>query len=176
MKYETRSKLDELIIVYDKEIESLQGPGEPERYQQDLVSLCNHVIRPAMEEFSQVLREHGHRVHVSFHERTVEQGGHSRNAEIAMHVTPKSRGVEGNVFRGDFVASFNFDTVPHKMMACVSGGATMPHEYSHTFDRHPIEGVTSELVEQELLEMLHYGFERAWREFGIQQRVAATVA
>jgi hypothetical protein len=90
MRYETRNQLDEVIANYSKALDkSSQATGDEGRSAKHFRSLCNEVIRPAMEEFSKILREHGHRVRISGHERTVDLGGYSCNAEISMRVSPR---------------------------------------------------------------------------------------
>lgn len=164
MRHETRTKLDEVIVTYQKTVDdSFQGPGEVERIQKHFQALCNDVIRPAMEEFSQVLRDHGHTVRIYGHQRLVDQGGHSSNAELSMHVSPQVSGASADNVSGEFVVSFSFDSAQQKMLARTAAGAA-PNSYSHSFDQHPIEGVTKELVEQELLEMLRHGFDWAASE------------
>jgi hypothetical protein len=164
MKYETRNQLDEVITDYAKALDrSSQAPGEEDRSATHFRSLCNAVIWPAMEEFSHVLQEHGHKVRISGHERTVDLGGHSCDAEISMRVSPKGAMPLQTPPLGDFDVVFKFDPAQEKMLTHVTQGSAT-HGELRAFNQHPIEGVTIELVEQELLEMVRYGLDRAIRQ------------
>lgn len=173
MRYETRNQLDEVIANYEKVVDkSSQTHGEEDRSAKHFRSLCNEVIRPAMEEFSHVLQEHGHKVRIFGHERSVELGGQSSNAEIAMHVGPKGGDAFTEASRGEFDVIFKFDPARDKMLTHVTQGSK-PHGEARSFNQHPIEGVTIELVEQELLEMVRYGLDRAIRQVDARNTAAS---
>jgi hypothetical protein len=175
MRYETRNQLDEVIADYVKALDrSSQAPGEEDRSAKHFRPLCNEVIRPAMEEFSHVLQEHGHKVRIFGHERTVELGGRSCNAEISMRVSPKGGDTFKDASHSEFDAVFKFDPAQDKMLTLVTQGST-PQGELRSFNQHPIEGVTIELVEQELLEMVRYGLNRAIRQVDTRHTTVSEV-
>ena len=176
MRYETRNKLDELLLSYRRTVErSFRGPSETELGERHFHDLCNDVIRPVMEELSSVLREHGHGTRVYGHDRSVAEGGHSCPAELGMQVSPRGGDISLDTPGSDFVVRFSFESAQRKMLAHVEAGATS-QGCGRAFDQHPIEGVTRELVEEELLEMLRYGFDCAGRKLAAAQIEPARVA
>lgn len=155
MKNDTRYQLDELMLTHERSLtRTHEDEGALERSHEAFLALRDKVIRPALDAFATVLGDHGHRVRIYGHDIAVDAGGHSRNPELFMHVTPKGA-AEG----AGFVICFSFDLLTHKMLGRVTPASQSDCGHARPFDLHPLEGVTAELVEQELLEMLRYGFE-----------------
>ncbi len=177
MKAETRAKLDELIVDCEKALDKplLQEGEETEQVLRHFRTLCNDIIQPTMEAFSQVLSEHGHKAWIYNPEASVAQSGHSQNAELLMYVNPKIGTVPTDTSHGEFLVSFSFDTVENKMLARVTEGLNLPYGYSRPFNLHPVGGVTTELVEQELFEMIRYGFDCVRRGISTKQQAAVSV-
>lgn len=78
-------------------------------------------------------------------------------------MSPNRREALTDDFSGDFEVVLTFDPAQEKLLAHVTQGSA-PHGELRSFNQHPIEGVTIELVEQELLEMVRYGLDRAIRQ------------
>ena len=65
MKEENRHKLESIVQrharqIQDDERKSAEMSAEYKRRREEFAHLCSTVIRPAMEEFRAVLKEHGH--------------------------------------------------------------------------------------------------------------------
>ncbi len=171
MKHEIRTQLDEMMVAYDRTIERAHdSPGEAERVRQNFNALCREIIRPAMQAYSEVLEAHGHGVRIYGHDMSVDDGGHSRGAELMMHVVPRDRMAAGGDAPGAFVMTFSMDTANHRVLARVTNPADGACGYSNPYDVHPVDGVTAELVENELLEMIRYGFACAGHSLAVEER------
>lgn len=126
MKNETRTQLDELMVTYEKIKDRSQDDfGHEDRGQQYFTTLRRDVIRPSMEAFSEVLRSHGHSVRIYGHEMAVDPGGHSRNAELLMHVVPRNGDRSSAAWPDGFVVTFSFDA-PGRFLVVARGETPCP--------------------------------------------------
>lgn len=174
MKDEMQAELDDVMMNYARSL-GKGDHGDVDGFEEHCHVLCREAILPAMEKFAHKLNAHGHAVRIYGREMSVEANGNSRNAEVMMYVTPQGAQSGIKPSGGEFIIRFSFDPATHKMLAQLSEGADRACSYSRPFDLHPIEGVTPELVEQELLEMVRYGFECVRREIGAKPLQEAVI-
>jgi hypothetical protein len=154
MRPQTRHKLDEIMLRYDRLLDkAADQPSEPETMQERFRILCTETIEPMMRVFGEVLESYGHSVRIYGRPMSVGSGGFSQSAEMIMQVSPRRVRSEAAVKEDEgYRISFAFATPQNKILACLAnanGACTAPQH-----DLHPLEGVTDALIEAELLEMV----------------------
>ena len=166
MRESTRTKLSDLLSAYDKAVTRPRpNESDTEAQQTGFQALCREVIWPVMEGFKQALQTYGHQVHVDEQQSSVDDRGITQEAGVFMRITPKLEADATVDETQSAVISFVYQAPEQKIMARVSiAEGAPPHSarpyYSRPHDYHPVAGVTSELVEAEMLEMLHYVLDR----------------
>ena len=166
MNESTRAKLTDLLSAYDKAVTRPRPNGsETEANQAGFQTLCRDVIWPVMENFKQALHEFGHQVHVDEQSSSVDDRGITQGAGVFMRITPKLEEAAAEEGTQSAVIAFVYQAPEQKIMARVTiTEGPRPHYarpyYSRPHDYHPVAGVTIELVEAEMLEMLRYVLDR----------------
>ena len=84
-------------------------------------------------------------------------GNLTQNAEIVMHILPKEGAVPPATRKG-YHLSFMLEQEHGKLLARMMHGRWQESCSSCPHDLHPLEGVTPELIEAELLEMMQHVF------------------
>lgn len=160
MRPETRHKLDEVLLRFDRIVAKTSGePSETEAMQEHFRTLCTKTIEPLMRTFGEVLESYGHSVRIYGRPLSVGSGGFAQDAEVAMEVSLR-RGRPEAARKQDegYRISFDFETAEHKILTCLTD-ATGTCRRSQ-YDLHPIDGVTEDLIEAELLEMIELIFDQ----------------
>ena len=111
-----------------------------------------------MTAFGEVLEAHGHHCRVYDKPISVTTPGNlTQNAEIIMHILPKEGAVPPATRKG-YQLSFMLAQEHRKLLARMTHGRWEESCSSCPHDLHPLEGVTPELIEAELLEMMQHVF------------------
>ena len=111
-----------------------------------------------MAAFGEVLEAHGH--HCRVYDKPVSvttPGNLTQNAEIIMYILPKAGAVPPATHKG-YRLSFLLAQEHRKLLARMTHGRWEESCSSCPHDLHPLEGVTPELIEAELLEMMQHVF------------------
>ena len=109
-----------------------------------------------MTAFGEVLEAHGHHCRVYDKPMSVTTPGNlTQNAEIIMHILPKEGAVPPATRKG-YRLSFLLAQEHGKLLARMTHGRWEESCSSCPHDLHPLEGVTPELIEAELLEMMQH--------------------
>lgn len=156
----TGSYLNDVMVGYDQAVaKRARGPTDEETAQQKFDQLRDEVIRPLMTAFGGVLDAHGHRWRVYGKAMSVTTPGNlTQNPEIVMYVLPKTEDEPASA-RGDgYQISFILAPEQRKMLARMSHGPSAGPCSACPHDLHPLNGVTSELIEAEILEMMQHVF------------------
>jgi hypothetical protein len=155
----TGSFLNDVMVGYDQAVaERAQEPTDEETAQQKFDRLRDAVIRPLMSAFGEVLQGHGH--HCRIYDKPISvttPGNLTQNAVIIMHILPKAVAVPPPMRKG-YQLSFTLATEHGKLSAGMTHGRWEESCSSCPHDFHPLEGVTPELIEAELLEMMQHVF------------------
>jgi hypothetical protein len=171
------SSLNDVMVGYDQAVaERAQGPTDEEAAQRKFDQLRDQVIRPLMTAFVEVLEAHGHRCRIYDKPTSVTTPGNlTQNAEIIMHILPKEGAVPLATRKG-YQISFVLAQEHRKLLARMTHGRWEESCSSCPHDLHPLEGVTPELIEAELLEMMQHVFAdaRSSVDIGRAPRPAAT--
>ena len=133
-------------------------PTDEEAALQTFDRLRDEVIRPLMTAFGEILETHGH--HCRVYDKPVSvttPGNLTQNAEIVMHILPKEGAVPLATHKG-YRLSFLLTQEHRKLSARMTHGRWEESCSSCPHDLHPLEGVTPELIEAELLEMMQHVF------------------
>jgi hypothetical protein len=151
--------LNDVMVGYDQAVaERAQEPTDEETAQQKFDQLREAVIRPLMRAFGEVLEAHGHHCRVYDKPISVTTPGNlTQYAEIIMHILPKE-GAVPPVTRNGYQLSFLLAQEHRKLLARMTHGRWEESCSSCPHDLHPLEGVTAELIEAELLEMMQHVF------------------
>lgn len=155
MKLQTQRRLNKLMLRFD-EIRAQDEPSETQHLQERFHTLSADTIEPLMRTFGEILESHGHGVRIYGRPMSVGSGGFSQDAETAMHVFPKSRETAGVAATGEYKISFTYATAEHKILVRVTDGIGTSSSSRHNL--HPMDGVTDELIEAELIEMVEHVF------------------
>jgi hypothetical protein len=164
MRQTTGCHLNELMVRYDQAAaKRTRGPTREDVAEEAFDRLCDGVIRPAMAQFAQFLESGGHRCRIYSKPMSVTTPGNlTQGAQIVMQVLPKS--VSEPPAAGDGCQiSFVLALEQAKVLAQMSHGASAEPCSMCPHDLHPLAGVTEELIEAELLEMVQHVFATAWR-------------
>jgi hypothetical protein len=155
----TGSSLNDVMVGYDQAVaERAQGPTDEEAAQRKFDQLRDEVIRPLMTAFGEVLEAHGHHCRVYDKPTSVTTLGNlTQDAEIIMHILPKESAVSPATHKG-YQLSFMLAQEHRKLLARMTHGRWEESCSSCPYDLHPLEGVTPELIEAELLEMMQHVF------------------
>jgi hypothetical protein len=157
MRDSTGTYLNDMMFRYDRAV-AKPGPTDEETAQQTFDHLRDEVIRPLMAAFGEVLEAHGHHCRVYNKPRSVTTPGNlTQNAEIIMHILPKEGAVAPATRKG-YQLSFMLAQEHRKLSARMAHGRWQESCSSCPHDLHPLEGVTPELIEAELLEMMQHVF------------------
>jgi hypothetical protein len=168
MRQTTECLLNELMVRYDRaRAQRTRGAPREDGAEEAFDRLCDGVIRPAMAQFAQVLETHGHRCRIYKKPMSVTTPGNlTQGAQIMMQILPKSLSEPpgtGPGAGGGCQISFVLAPEPAKVRAQLSHGASAELCSMCPHDLHPVAGVTQELIEAELLEMVQHVFATAWR-------------
>ncbi|TVR95809.1 MAG: hypothetical protein EA406_13215 [Rhodospirillales bacterium] len=145
-----------MLTHYDHILSKREGgPTDLELLNARFRDLSMNVVEPLMQSFAEVLQAHGHEVKVFGRQMSVSPGGFAQNAETVMEVRPRQLG--DNAPEG-FRIAFQLHTDCRKVLAQVTDYDSEHTHYVRPHDIHPLDGVTPELVEAELLEMVAYVF------------------
>ena len=155
----TGSYLNDVMVRYDQAVaKRARGPTDDEAAQQTFDHLRDEVIRPLMTAFGEVLEAHGHHCRVYDKPTSVTTPGNlTQNAEIVMHILPKEAAVPPATRKG-YQLSFMLAQEHRKLLARMTHGRWEESCSSCPHDLHPLQGVTAELIEAELLEMMQHVF------------------
>jgi hypothetical protein len=157
MRDSTGTYLNDMMFRYDRAV-AKPGPTDEETAQQTFDHLRDEVIRPLMAAFGEVLEAHGHHCRVYNKPTSVTTPGNlTQNAEIIMHILPKEGAVAPATRKG-YQLSFMLAQEHRKLSARMAHGRWQESCSSCPHDLHPLEGVTPELIEAELLEMMQHVF------------------
>src|SRR5512134_3020927 len=155
----TGSSLNDVMVSYDQAVaEQAREPTNEEAAQQAFDHLRNELIRPLMTAFREVLEAHGH--HCRIYDKSISvttPGNLTQNAEIIMHILPKEGAVPPATHKG-YRLSFLLAQEHRKLLVQMTHGRWEESCSSCPHDLHPLEGVTPELIEAELLEMMQHVF------------------
>ena len=163
MRQTTGCLLNELMARYDQAAaQRTRGATRADVAEEAFDRLCDGVIRPAMAEFAEVLETRGHRCRIYSKPMSVTTPGNlTQGAQIAMQILPKSLSEPpaGGGCQISFVLALEHAKVRAQMSHAASAEpcSMCPHNL------HPVAGVTQELIEAELLEMVRHVFATAWR-------------
>lgn len=156
MQSTTRTMLEQMLAHYDHTISKNEGgPSDVELMNARFRDLSMTVVEPMMQAFAEVLQAHGHETRVFGREMSVSPGGFAQHAETVMEIRPRRFG--DNASDG-FRIAFQMHTDCRKVLAQVTDCGSEHTHYVRPHDIHPLEGVTPEMVEAELLEMVGYVF------------------
>lgn len=160
MRETTQTCLRDIMVIHARAVaQQAGGPTKEQAAQQMFDQLRDDVIRPLMKEFAEALETHGHVCRVYGKPMSVTTPGNvTQNAEIVMTIVPKVGDEAPEVARREYQISFVLAPEEQKIRAIMTHGprsepcSTCPHDF------HPLEGVTPELIEAELLEMMRHVF------------------
>jgi hypothetical protein len=159
MRERIGASLNDVMVGYDQAVAGrAQQSTDEETAQQKFDQLRDAVIRPLMRAFGEVLEAHGH--HCRVYDKPVSvttPGNLTQNAEIIMHILPKEGAVPAPARKG-YRLSFLLAEEHQKLSARMTHGRWEESCSSCPHDLHPLEGVTAELIEAELLEMMQHVF------------------
>ena len=155
----TGSYLNDVMVRYDRAVgKRVTGPTDDEAAQQMFDHLRDEVIRPLMATFGEVLEAHGHHCRVYDKPISVTTPGNlTQNAELIMHILPKEAAVPPATRKG-YQLSFMLAQEHRKLLVQMTHGRWEESCSSCPYDLHPLQGVTPELIEAELLEMMQHVF------------------
>jgi hypothetical protein len=159
MRESIGASLNDVMVGYDEAVAG-QAPESTneETAQQQFDQLRDAVIRPLMRAFGELLEAHGHHYRVYDKPISVTTPGNlTQNAEIIMHILPKEGAVPAPARKG-YQLSFLLAQEHRKLLARMTHGRWEESCSSCPHDLHPLEGVTPELIEAELLEMMRHVF------------------
>lgn len=164
MRQTTGCHLNELMVRYDQAAtQRTRGPRRENGAEEAFDRLCDAVIRPAMVQFAEVLETRGHRCRIYSKPMSVTTPGNlTQGAQIVMQILPKSVSEPSAAGDGCQI-SFVLALEHAKVLAQMSHGASADPCSRCPHDLHPLAGVTQELIEAELLEMVQHVFATAWR-------------
>lgn len=168
MRQTTECHLNELMVRYDQAAaQRTRGATREDVAEEAFDRLCDEVIRPAMAQFAEALESHGHRCRIYSKPMSVTTPGNlTQGAQIVMQFLPKSLseppGTEPGAGGGCQI-SFILALEHAKVRAQMSHGGSAAPCSMCPHDLHPMAGVTRELIEAELLEMVQHVFATAWR-------------
>jgi hypothetical protein len=156
--------LNELMVRYDQAAATrTHGPMREDVTDQAFDRLCDGVIRPAMAQFAEVLETRGHRCRINSKPMSVTTPGNlMQGAQIVMQILPKSDS-EPSMASDDCQISFVLALEHAKVLAQMSHGTSAKPCSMCPHDLHPLAGVSQELIEAELLEMVQHVFVPALR-------------
>lgn len=163
MRQTTGCQLNELMARYDQTAaKRTRGPTREDVTEQAFDRLCDGVIRPAMAQFAEVLETRGHRCRIYSKPMSVTTPGNlTQGAQIVMQVLPKSDSEPSTASDGCQI-SFVLALEHAKVLAQMSHGTSAESCSMCPHDLHPLAGVSQELIEAELLEMVQHVFATAW--------------
>ena len=163
MRQTTGCHLNELMVCYDQTAATrTRGSRREDVAEEAFDRLCDGVIRPAMAQFAEVLETRGHRCRIYSKPMSVTTPGNlTQGAQIVMQILPKSLS-EPPAAGGGCQISFVLALGHAKVLAQMSHGASAQPCSMCPHDLHPLAGVTQELIEAELLEMVQHVFATAW--------------
>jgi len=148
-----------MMVLYDRAGAGRQaGPTDDKAPQRTFEHLRDKVIRPLMTAFGEVLEAHGHHCRVYSRGISVTTPGNLlQNAEVVMHILPKEDAALPTMTHKAYRLSFIL--AQHaKLLARMTHGRWEESCSSCPHDLHPLQGVTPELIEAELLEMMQHVF------------------
>lgn len=159
MRESIGTSLNDMMLVYDRAVAGRQAaPTGHEAALQMFEHLRDTVIRPVMTAFGEVLEAHGH--HCRVYDRGISvttPGNLARDAEVVMHILPKEDAALQMTHKG-YQLSFTVAQGRAKLLARMTHGRWEEACSSCPHDLHPLLGVTHELIEAELLEMMQHVF------------------
>lgn len=157
MSAELRSGLGALLDEYDEarraaQARSDQAAAEGAMYLEQFAELRRTVVRPVFEAAGAMLAERGHRFSVEEEEFAAPGAGKaSREATIVLRVTPA--GIEESAPGNEDKRSLSFTTRHYNKVVSVRNGA-VPYEGSGSKSGLPIQRITMQLVEEEVLKLM----------------------
>ena len=157
MSAQLRDGLGALLDQYDEtrraaRARSDQAAADGTTYLAQFAELRRAVVRPAFEAVGAMLAERGHRF--SLHEEEFAAPGADKTlseAAIVLRVTPA--GMEESGPGNDDKRSLSFTTRHYNRTVSVRNGA-VPYEGSGSKSSLPIERITMQLVEEEVLKLM----------------------
>jgi hypothetical protein len=157
MSAQLRTSLGALLDQYDETRRAAQARSEQAAtdgtiYLERFAALRRAVVRPMFEAAGAMLAERGHRFSVEEEEFAAPGAGKaSREAAIVLRVTPA--GMEEPAQGNDDKRSLSFTTRHYNKTVSVRNGA-VPYEGSGSKSGLPIERITLQLVEEEVLKLM----------------------
>lgn len=157
MSAQLRADLAALLDQYDEtrraaQARSDQAAADGTIYLAQFAELRRAVLRPVFEAAGAMLAERGHRFSVEEEEFSAPGAGKSsREAAIVLRVTPA--GMEESAPAKDDTRSLSFTTRHYNKTVSVRNGA-VPYEGSGSKSGLPIERITMQLVEEEVLKLM----------------------
>ena len=157
MSAELRAGLGALLDQYDEtrraaQARSDQAAAASTIYLKQFAELRRAVVRPVFEAVGAMLAERGHRFSIHEEEFAAPAAGEtSREAAIVLRVLPVD--MDEPAPGTDDRRSLSFTTRHYNKTVSVGNGA-VPHEGSGSKSGLPIERVTVQLVEEEVLKLM----------------------
>ena len=163
MRKTTQSRLHDMMTVYARTIaQQAGGPTKEQSAQQKFDQLRDDIIRPLMNEFAEALEMYGHVGRVYGRPMSVSTPGNvTQNAQVVMNILPKTADEAPEAARQEYQISFVLAPEKQKIQANMTHGPQHQSCSSCPNDFHPLEGVTAELIEAELLEMMRHVFAKS---------------
>lgn len=160
MRKTTQLCLQDMMTVYARAVaQQAGGPTKEQSAQWMFDQLRDDIIRPLMNEFAEALETYGHVSRVYGKPMSVSTPGNvTQNAEVVMNILPKTEGEAPEVSRQEYQISFVLAPEKQKIQATMTHGPQNQSCSTCPNDFHPLEGVTAELIEAELLEMMQHVF------------------
>lgn len=157
MSAQLRAGLGALLDQYDQtrrtaQARTDQAAADSAAYLARFAELRRAVVRPVFEAAGALLAERGHRFSVEEEEFAAPgAGAAAREAAIVLRVTPA--GMEASAPDNDGQRSLSFTTRHYNKTVSVRNGA-LPYEGSGSKAGLPIERITLQLVEEEVLKLM----------------------
>ena len=157
MSAELRVGIGALLDQYDEtrraaQARSDQAAADGTIYLEQFAELRRAVVRPVFEAVGAMLAERGHRFSIHDEEFAAPAAGNtSREAAIILRINPA--GMDAPAPGTDDRCSLSFTTRHYNKTVSVRNGA-VPHEGAGSKAALPIERITLQLVEEEVLKLL----------------------
>ena len=152
-----RADVGALLDQYDEtrraaQARSDQATADGMIYLEQFAELRRAVVRPVFEAVGAMLAERGHRFSIHEEEFAAPGAGMTtREAAIVLRVTPA--GMEEPAPGNDDKRSLSFTTRHYNKTVTVRNGA-VPYEGSGSKSGLPVERITMQLVEEEVLKLM----------------------
>lgn len=159
MKKETADNLKSIFDKYDEkqlDAQKKQKKAESERqiFLNNFAKVCSEIIRPTMEEFSEVIKSRGQFCEITQQTESHDSEGRTTPAKIQMKIYPHAQerhyGREENYPSISFIADISSNNIwTHVSTIMLSRGGSAGSRNQYTLER-----INREIVEEEVLYLL----------------------